>query len=251
MNIYFNQEETLKDLVNKIDALIKKGSIKSVSNNTNEFGYIIEKYLKLDNNSLPIPDYNGVEIKCRYKNSLFPFKLFSVSLDGDEPLAFQQIFKKYSIESTNCYKSFNKTFFANRKTIISDETSGKLMVDYKDEKVYLAFYNNGKINNCYYWTFKTLYDRLYLKLKCVFIVTYSVKYINWKKYYKIEGYNCYNLVGFDAFLGAIEKGKIYINFSMQQREKEGIIKSHGPGFSIDYKNINCLFKEIKKPGTDL
>lgn len=240
----FNKEKTLKILKEKMDNLKKLGCIESKTNSSNEFGYIIENFLELEKNSLPVADFEGIEIKCRLTNTIYPIKLFSVTLDGDEPLGFYRIFEKYSVPSSTCYRSFNKTFYANKLTKIDKYTYGKLMIDYSNAKIYVLFYRNEIEDNIkYYWTFKTLYERLYIKLESMFLVNYSKCYINKKKYYLINGYNYYNLLGFGAFLNLLESGKVFINFSMQQATKDNKIKNHGPGFSIYYNDINYLFKK--------
>lgn len=75
----------------------EKGWIESKRNGSTGVGYTLENLLNIEENSLPIADYNGIEIKAMRIFSKRTIHLFNAEPDGDYLFPHERILKMLDI----------------------------------------------------------------------------------------------------------------------------------------------------------
>ena len=76
-------DKNFKSLIFKFKDINKNGYIKGINNNLiNSAGLTLENLLNKKADSLFLPDYRDIEIKCTQRFSRYPISLFSLSFDG-------------------------------------------------------------------------------------------------------------------------------------------------------------------------
>lgn len=221
------------------------GYIEALRSGPTGIGYTFETLLgkKEDQNSLP--DYKGIEIKCKLGYSKSDTTLFTCAPKRDDSLATTYFFEKYSYHlygNPNNYKLFSRKIFYNSNF----ELYGflfKIYVDYNTKKVFVKSYKSGKFyENVCYWDFESLKSKLYAKLKILATIKGYPYRVNNKNYFKYLSINYYALKNFDMFLELIQKGDIYLSIYL----KDGLdkIENHGFAFKIKNNSIKKLFYSI-------
>ncbi len=164
MDEHYNYYLSESDLLAHLIPIVSKCPVKSISKNNNEFGLMIEKMLNISSNELPVADYNGIELKCRKKNSIYSLKLFTCNFESDNLFELEHIFNKFSTKY-NMKRIFNHSFFANKYSFINSNVLSKLEIDYENEKIDLCFFDNEKkiINNTCFWSFNLIKKRIRIK----------------------------------------------------------------------------------------
>ena len=249
MDNIWSLDQAENDVLTKLIKIVNINPIKSKNNNKNELGRTIEEMFGIDNNQLPVADYNGIEIKCKYIKSEYPIRLFSCNLDGANLFEVKNIFEKFS-NISNGKRKFNHSFFNTKISYINNNTISKLIVNSVEKKIYMKFYNR-KYETIYdnaYWSYDLLEERTKIKLNYIVMIKYEIKYINNEKYYIIKNIIFYKYKGFERFIELIKYGIIFVNSSISStidsNNKEKII-NHGLNFVIDYKNFDLLYDKIK------
>ena len=246
MDNSWNYTKAENEALVKLLHLINNNPLKSNNNSKNEFGYIVERYFGLNCNELPVSDYNGIELKCRYINSVYPLRLFCCNFDSDNLFELKNVFEKYSTKKSDGTKSFNHSFFNTKISRINNATISKLYIDNDNKKIILKFYDNNYnvIYDKAFWSYDLLSERINIKLNHIILITYSIIYINSIKYYKIQKIDFYRLKSFDTFIKLITFGIIFISSSITSHVNEmgeEKIYNHGISFVIDHKNLDQLF----------
>ncbi len=249
MDEHYNYYLSESDLLASLIPIVSKCPVKSISKNNNEFGLMVEKMLRINSNELPVADYNGIELKCHKKNSIYSLKLFSCNFESDNLFELEYIFNKLSTRYST-RRTFNHSFFANKYSYINSNVLSRLEVDYENEKINLCFFDNEKnvINNSCFWPFHLIKRRINIKLNHLCIISYITLYRSSEKYYQIKNIDFYSIKNFDTFIQLINDGIIFISTSISTVEKKNGeigIYNHGIGFCIDYKNIQKLFDQNK------
>lgn len=247
MDDQFNYYLSESDLLANLIPIVSKCPIKSKSKNNNEFGLMIEKMLNISSNELPVADYNGIELKCRKRNSTYSIKLFTCNFESNNLFELEFIFNQFSTKCNN-KRTFNHSFFANKYSFIKQNVFAKLNIDYENEKMNLFFYdnNNTVINNSCFWSFNLLKERIITKLNHLCIINYKIIYRKSEKLYQIESINLYSIKNFDTFIKLINEGIIFLSSSISTIENQNgdsRIHNHGIGFCIDFTNIQKLFNK--------
>lgn len=211
-------------------------------------GYTFETLLKKEEDDLPIPDYNSIEIKTINKNTKTNLHLFNLTPDGDYLYPIKRILDELGLPEKNNQegKFFYRSFNAITETEMAYGKKGKLYVNYALEKIELYVINNNlkDINIGISWSFDYLKERLELKLKYLAIVMVSSCIIVGLGYYKYDSISFYKLKNFETFIKLIEEGIIEITFKIgthKSGSKKGKPYDHGTDFSINIKDIEKLF----------
>lgn len=203
------------------------------------------------------PDYKGIEIKCTQRYSNYPIGLFSVAFDGPRLYETNQILEE-----------FGKTdkLFKNRKTLIIDLNTKKLTeynnyrfnikIDKTNKKIYLNVLdtNLNIIYNHAYIEFKTIQEKINIKLNKLALVYASKKYIDNSKYFRYYAIKFYQLKDIDKFLNLIERNIIKLELMCRVSrtgEDIGRQKNKGILFSISKDDFDKLFTPIFKYNNDI
>ncbi len=106
-------------------------------------GLTFENLLGLNNHSLEIPDFNGIEIKTKKIFSNRCIKLFTSVPDGEELFEIKRLVNRFGYPD-KIDRHFNVMcgeIFCNKLNRIGAKYLYKLDIDYKNEKIFLEIYN--------------------------------------------------------------------------------------------------------------
>ena len=229
----------------------KQGWIESKRKGSTGIGYTLENLLNIEENSLPIADYNGIEIKAMRVFSKKRIHLFNAEPDGDFLFPHERILKKvgYPSKKNHNYKVFLSAAYGNEYTNIGYSKKVKLYVNRKKQKIDFIvtdrFYKNMQVDIS--WSFDLIKTKLEQKIKELAIIKAENKFINGKEFFYYKRIEFYKLKDFDTFLKLIEDGTIKVCFKIDvhvEGIKEGKIDNHGTDFSIKEENIEKLFDKI-------
>lgn len=243
--------EDIKILKKKFSEISKAGFIESKSSGSGSAGRTLEILLGLNPGRSNNPDFNSIEIKTKFNNSIYPVTLFSKALTGPNIYENQRIREKYgySISNNPILKNFNGTINSIRKNNIGFRYKFQLLVDYNKNKIFLEIYNlfNQLIERKAYWDFEQIRIIVTKKLKHVAFINVEKRYINGEIHFKYSNLKLYELISFDQFIKLIDSGIITISFKLSTYESginKGKIRDHGTSFNINFNNIDYLFNEI-------
>lgn len=244
-------QNNIENLKKEFKRIKNMGWVEEKRKSKGASGYTFETLLKKEEDDLPIPDYDGIEIKTINKNTKTNLHLFNLTPDGDYLFPIKRLLEELGMRGKDndggifFYRSFN----AINDTKIIYGRKGKLIVNYVEKKIELSVVNNQleNINIGVSWSFDYIKERLNLKLTNLAIINVSSCIIVGKGYYHYDSINFYKLRDFDTFIKLIEKGIIEITFKIgvhKSGKKKGKTYDHGTDFSINVKDIELLYEKI-------
>lgn len=226
------------------------GWIKNFRKGPTGVGYTFESLLGKGEDSLSIPDFDGIEIKTHRRNSKSCINLFNYNPIGNTSYEVKRIFENYGYVSKKdkTKKVLYCSVYSNYIIDVGLNYKFSLRVDPTKRRIYLLVFDRiGCFIECMsYWDFNTLEDKLYRKMKILaFIEVQSKMYMNCE-FFKYESIKFYKFKGFDTFIQLIDKGIIHINFKVGgYKDKElGLLDSHGVSFCIKSSNLDMLYDLI-------
>lgn len=244
-----NNNTIVKDLVENFSKIKKKGWVKNIRNGSTGVGMTLEHLLNITENNFEIPDYNGIEIKTKRNYSESYTTLFNCTPEGTHYKETERLKNKYGYPDSilKSYKVINNSIFANQLTKIGTKHYFKLNIDRENQKVILYVFNifGELLENNVYWSFETLKDKLYRKVKMIAFVDALRKFVNYEEYFKYYKMTIYTIKDFDTFLDLIEAGIIRVTFKIgvfRSGERKGQIHDHGTGFDIKECDLLKLYK---------
>lgn len=251
------KKKEMRDLLVKFLKIKDKGWIESLRKGTTGIGYTFETLIGKPEESFPIADFEGIEIKVKRRYSKGKITLFNATPDN-EVFATKRIYNQYSV----CNKNFryNKTFMINvnaKNMTKYGYHKFKLEIDYENKKIVLNIYNLEEklIENKVSWSFELIEEKINNKIKNLAIVKADIKKEDNKTYYRYYNINFYEIKGLETFIKLIEENIITITFKISvylTGKKYGEMNNHGIGFDINEKNINDLYnlKNFEKKTTN-
>lgn len=245
------------ELVKQFNIISNQRWIKGINNFNNSVGLTFEKLLNKKADSLFLPDFHGIEIKCTQRYSKFPIALFSCSFDGPFLYEMNRLLITYG-KNDIIYKDkkiLNGILSYNYKTLIN-KYYFKLDVSNKNQKIIIEIYdlNNNLIENQSYISFDTLKTKLETKLSNLAIVYASKKEINHNPYFRYYKMMIYRLKSFDKFIELLAKDIIIVEISgrvSRSGTESGRQRNKNLVFKINKNKIDELFKIVKICDNDL
>lgn len=233
----------------KFEQIKKKGWIKSCRRGYTGIGYTFEKLIGKKEDALCSPDYNGIEIKTHRKNSNSYVTLFNYNPVGDCSYELRRLFNNYSYVHTKNknIRALNAEIYCNYIKDVGINYKFSLEVADGEQKIYLLVFDRlgFLVEKKAYWTFETLKEKLYKKMKYLAYIEADSKYINGFEYFKYNNINFYVLKDFDTFIDLIKNAKIKVSFLVSGLlGNDETINSHGTSFSIKKENLHLLFNPI-------
>ena len=239
------------ELYNLYLKINKHGWIKSKRNGPGGVGYTFEALLNKDEDTFPLADFNGLEIKTMRKNSRRVLHLFNITPDGDYLFPIKRILDKlgYPSKTTPEYKVFKMCVNALEYTKLGLSKKAKLYVNREKQRIDLiATTSKGKkIDVDVSWSFELLLERINWKLRYLVIILADNKFLDDVEYFRYSDIYFYELKDFDTFLRLIELGVITITFNIdvfKSGRRLGQIYDHGTCFSISYGYIGNLYNKL-------
>ena len=227
------------------------GWIKTMRLGNTGVGYTFESLLNIKENNLPVPDYNGIEIKTMRIFSKNTIHLFNASPDGDYLFPIRRILDKlgYPCKENKELKIFMSAVKGDAFSYIGFSKKVKLEVDRNYKKINLIAYDyhNNNLDINVSWSFDLLKKKLYIKNRYMAIIKAKRIIENGIEYFHYVHIDFYKIKDFNKFLKLIEDGIITITFKInvyKSGEKFGQLDNHGTDFSINEKNIEMLYSKI-------
>lgn len=241
----------IDDFIFKFNKIKEKGWLKTIIKGNCGVGRTFEYYLGNQENSLEIPDYNGIEIKTKVSNKNLYTTLFNCKPESNFYNETERLKDTYGY-SDKLYPNYlvlNNSIFCNKKTLIGNKYYFKLEIDKKEKKIFLNIFDlkGNLIEKEAHWDFDTLEEKLFRKLKILAYINASKKYELHNIYFRYNNLKIYKLKNFDNFIYLIEKGKIRITFKIgiyKKGTKFGKTYDHGTGFDIRECDLLKLYDRI-------
>jgi hypothetical protein len=243
--------DSIKELKSLFIKITRKGWIKNMSNGYGSVGQTFEYLIGNEINNFELPDYNGIEIKVKKSLSKAHINLFSSAPDGKHLFPIKTIRDKYGYKSSKFknVKIFNVSLYSNKVISVGSNFLIKLKVDRKEEKIYFFVIdiNFNLVDDEIYWSFDTLKEKLFRKLKILAVINALVKIENKVEYYKYNKICFYKLKSFDDFINLVDNGTIRITFNIGiffNGKKAGKTHDHGTSFEIQEEDLIKLYNKI-------
>ena len=244
-------KSNIKLLNDKFKNIKNVGWIETKRKGSTGVGYTFEQLIRKEEDNLPVPDYDDIEIKTFRQYSKNKIHLFNLTPDGDYLFPIERILKilGYPDKKFHNFKIFNMQFDTISFTKIGYYKKAKLFINKEKQKVELIAYdnNNNNLNVNISWSFDSLKNRLDLKLKKLALIKAKNKIIDGKEFFYYNEIKFYLLNDFETFIKLLENGIISITFKLgvfKDEKRYGQIHDHGTDFSIKIDDINKLYTQI-------
>lgn len=242
------------DIENLIETLKKikmRGWIDMTRAGYGENGLFLESLLNIKHNDLPIPDYNDIELKVQSKYSEYPITLFSLDLNGPEPMELQRLVARYGAYDSMYPNSKILYIRLNHKEYTKWGKSLKMKLHYNkyEKKLYIhVSHKNGKtIEIKSFWYINSILSTMQKKLSNLCIVECQTKTNTFSKYIYYSNFKLYKLLSHDNFIKALLDGKIFVHIKYgiyKSGPKAGLPYNHGISFQVYFKDLNNIFEEV-------
>jgi hypothetical protein len=228
----------------------KKGWIRSLRKGPTGVGYTFERLIGKDEDALSIPDFNGIEIKTHRLNSKSHITLFCCNPRGNSSYELKRIFDCYHYYNpSKCVFALNTSVYCGSIKDVGINYKFSLKVDENQRKVFLIVFDRlgNFIDDSSFWTFDSLENKLYNKIRYLAFVEVMSKFCYNKEYFKYDRIKFYVLKDFGSFIRLLKEGKVRITFKISELSSskiKGLINSHGTSFDISCDNIELLYDNI-------
>ncbi len=239
-----------KILKQKFEEIKEMGWIKSYRKGNTGIGYTFEKLLGKEEDALCLPDFNGIEIKTHRKNSKSYITLFNYNPIGESSYELKRLLKRYGYGNSKNrnIRLLNSDIYYDYINDVDVNYKFSLRVDDIKQRIYLLVFDRMGlfVEKKAYWTFETIKNKLYSKLRYLAFVEADSKFINGIEYFRYNKISFYKLKNFETFIDLAKKAKIKVSFLISGVfGDDDNINSHGTSFSIKSENINLLFEPVE------
>lgn len=249
-------DDTIKDSIKKLkkefDRIRRLGYVPEVHSGYGGIGDTFERLLGKEKSDFCVPDYDGIEIKTRRSFSKGLINLFGAVPDGEELFELDRLRERYGYpdKEVKDAKVLYSVVYGNVLCQVGSKYLFKLDVDKKEERVYLCVFdrNFNLLERRVCWSFYTLKNKLYCKLRYLMLVDAWTNDIDGKMHYKYYKAAFYKLKDIDTFIKLIDDGVIAISFRVgvyRGNYRYGLPKSHGISFGISIEHLPLLYDEYK------
>ena len=245
-------EKEFDKIIEEFKKLNRKGYMKGINNNLyNSAGLTLENQLGKNPDSMFLPDYYGIEVKCTQRFSRYNISLFSLAFDGPDLFESNYLLETYGIRD-KVYPEHKKLIVnlkLSRKVLVYDKYYFELKIDYDSKKIFIRIYDNelNFLEDRAFIYFDSLEQRLRVKLRylALFYASKNVSNDNFYfRYYKLE---CYKYKGIGAFIKCIEEKAVSVALILRFAKSGkdfGKNKNKSMQFSIRKKSLEELFDQI-------
>lgn len=241
----------LKNLKKEFERIKNMGYVKATRSGPTGIGKTFEDLLRKQENSLELPDCNGIEIKTKGGYSRCYTTLFGATPQGKKEFEIERLRSTYGYpdEVYKHQKFLHASVQANCSTLVGNRFLFKLVVKYEQQKIFLLIMdrNMNILEEKAYWDFETLRTKLERKVQYMALVKAWPNNINDEVYYKYYDIDFYKLKGFVEFIRLIEDGTIRITFKIgifRKGFRAGKLHDRGTGFEIQEIDMLKLFDKI-------
>jgi len=253
---------TKEILIQKLKSISDKGWIPNARlGNSGGVGNTLEDLLGIEENNLPIPNAAEWELKTRRMGSTSLTTLFHVE-PSPRAVKFvpQILLPLYGWSHKEAGKMYSGEELSFRQTIHGGEFSSrgfKIAIDRVNRKVLVSFDSTqvskenlswlkiveskvglGEVNPQPYWGFDDLEHKAGTKLLNAFYVFADVKTVKRKEYYQYNHALMLQEFDFNAFIDALERGKVLVDFDARTGH------NHGTKFRIRQDYLPALYAKV-------
>lgn len=243
-------KENIKLLKEKFKEIKNLGLVQSLRKGTTGLGYTFESLLGKSEDSKPIPDFNGIEIKTKLGYSKSPITLFTLAPHKNNDYAIDYILHNFGYPTNNSkLKAFRGDVYYTKNNIIANRYICKLFFsdDYKILKLLIFDTKLNLINNEIYWDVQDMTERIITKTNYLAIIKGYPYNKNNDIFYKYVSLTIYKYKGTTTFIELLKQNKIYVTFNIgmhSDANKFGQICDRGTAFRIKIDYIDELFDKI-------
>ena len=241
-------DESIRILQKKFVEIRNMEYVKSIRRGSTGIGATFESLLGKEEDSLEIPDFEGIEIKTRRGYSKSLINLFTAVPTGSTFYEVKRLRDTYGYPDVydKDLKRLNTMAVANELIRVGVFYYFGLKIDRELQRLVLCVYdiNQNLIDESTYWDFDILQEKLLRKMNVLAIVKAWPNKISGVEYFKYYKMNIYILKDFDSFLRALEEGIVKVKFTIgnyYDERRYGMVHSHGVSFSVSEDDLDKVF----------
>lgn len=227
----------------------KIGWIESAGCGYNSVGRTFEKMVGIKENSSPLADINGFEIKTKCSKVHSNITLFSCSPFNYGDIDCFRITLGKDDEALHDSKVLFLSVWKKEKFFVNDKYLVKLIIDEDFGVINIKVYEKytEKFITEVVWLFEQIEQRINEKCKNLVFVDADKCIKNNKVFFRYNSLSFFELKSVDTFYNLIKNGTISITFNI------GVYKSgkyfgkpynHGINFCIREKDVELLYNKI-------
>lgn len=223
---------TLKDFIQKMKAIKKKGYIKSKRKGPTGIGYTLESVLHLKENNVAFPDLGGVELKTHRSGAQNLITLFTFN---------NKVWKINPIEAIRKYGSYDKN---ERKglyyTMSVKPNSAGLFIEIDETDICMR-HVSGEIIAI--WDVALLTKRFAQKLPALILVYAFVDERDGIEYFHFNRAQLLKGTTPSILINQLKEENLLVDLRLHDKGSEGA-RNHGTGFRVKEDKLSLLFKQI-------
>jgi len=254
---------TKEELIQELKKVRSMGWIPNARRgNVGGVGNTLEDLLGIEENNLPIPNAAEWELKCQRMETTSLITLFHME---PSPRAVRFVPRilllKYGWRHEKAGTKYPDTEMSFRQTItgsVRSDRGFKVVVDKEQRKILISFDSNvvaekhkqwletvknkiglGELSPQPYWGFDDLEHKAGTKLLNCFYLQAKTKRERGKEFFSYEKISVLTKFSIGAFINAIEKGYVYVDFDARTGH------NHGTKFRLRQGKLTELYEDVQ------
>ena len=254
---------TKEELIQELKKVTSMGWIPNARRgNVGGVGNTLEDLLGIEENNLPIPNAAEWELKCQRMETTSLITLFHME---PSPRAVRFVPRilllKYGWRHEKAGTKYPDTEMSFRQTItgsVRSDRGFKVVVDKEQRKILISFDSNvvaekhkqwletvknkiglGELSPQPYWGFDDLEHKAGTKLLNCFYLQAKTKRERGKEFSSYEKISVLTKFSIGAFINAIEKGYVYVDFDARTGH------NHGTKFRLRQGKLTELYEDVQ------
>ena len=219
--------------------------------NDGAVGNTFESNLRVPENNLKDPDFEGWEIKTQRQFSKSATSLFT-SKPSYPPFGDTYMRKNWGVSDPSGeyphIKVFRTSVYANRYAIVYEKYKMKLKLDRESQKLKILLYDleENLIDGDVYWLFSDI-SKASSKLRNLVVVNAEEKLISGRVHFHYSSATAYLNFSFSSLMNLIEKGKVRYDNRLgiyRTGKNKGKEHNHGGGLRlVSSKDFHLLYED--------
>lgn len=239
LNQIINDYEAIAhELLERLEALSKKGALKAIKQGDTAIGMTIEHALGISANSSPYPDYKGIELKsARLNKASNRTTLFAQVPEWSISTlkSSKEIVDKYGYPRENDLK-----LYCTLSTNKYNSQGLGFEVDFNNDLLNEVHEQDGNVAS---WLGQTLRSKLLEKHRETFWIKADTQTNNGDEYFTLRSITHTKNPLASQFLLLMEQGIITMDHLIKRKDMTGKTTEKGPLFKIKPQHLSLLFPE--------
>lgn len=227
----------------------KIGWVKNVGHGYNSVGRTFEEMVGIKENSRPIADIDGFEIKTKCSKIHSNITLFSCSPFNYADIDYFRLTLGKNDETIDNAKVLFLSVWNRENIFINDKWLLKIIIDSDFGTISIKVYNKStkEFVTEILWLFEQLEQRISEKCKNLVFIDADRGIKNNEIFFKYKKLSFYEIKSTNTFYKLIKDGIISITFNIgvnKSGKNFGQPYNHGINFSIREKDIELLYNKV-------